>query len=78
MRCAGRLWRRQCGFNSKDLIGNGYAGFLSIEPHLSDFKGFAALEKDGISIARKDENKLSGFEAFKLAHDALVKIFSYC
>ncbi len=47
----------------------GYEGFLSLEPHLSDFAGFAALE---MNAAQKE--KLNGEEAFTLAHDSLMKI----
>lgn len=52
-----------------DLLAGGYHGFLSLEPHLADFTGFGALEKEG-----RIGNKLSGEEAFTLAHDSLVKI----
>ena len=55
----------------KKLKADGYKGFLSLEPHLSDFTGFAALAKNG-----KIESKLSGEEAFTLAHDSLVKILN--
>lgn len=58
----------------KDLFANGYNGFLSLEPHLFQFSGFAELEKDGISLAHSDRKILSGFEAFQLAHDSLLKI----
>ncbi|MDE5950322.1 MAG: sugar phosphate isomerase/epimerase [Acetatifactor sp.] len=53
----------------RQLKANGYRGYLSLEPHLSEFTGFSSLEKDG-----KIGKKLSGEEAFTLAHDALVKI----
>ena len=59
--------------NVKEILGrlktSGYSGYLSLEPHLSDFTGFSSLEKDG-----KIGKKLSGEEAFTLAHEALVKI----
>lgn len=59
--------------NVKEILGRlkagGYSGYLSLEPHLSEFTGFSSLEKGG-QISRK----LSGEEAFTLAHDALVKI----
>lgn len=51
------------------LKASGYCGFLSLEPHLSDFTGFAALEQNA---AHKD--KLEGDEAFTLAHTSLMKI----
>ncbi len=35
----------------KELYRTGYDGFLSLEPHLGDFKGFSALERE--------ENKLN-------------------
>ena len=58
-----------------DLYHNGFDGYLSLEPHLFGFTGFAALEKDGVSI--QDTGKvLSGSEAFTLAHDSLLKILA--
>lgn len=48
---------------------DGYKGFLSLEPHLSDFGGFAALEMNA-----SQKEKLNGEEAFTLAHDSLMKI----
>ena len=53
----------------KKLKAEGYKGYLSLEPHMTEFVGFAALEKNG-----KTEGKLSGEEAFTLAHDSLMKI----
>ena len=47
----------------------GYQGYLSLEPHLADFAGFAALEMNA-----SQKKKLGGEEAFTLAHDSLVKI----
>ena len=55
------------------LSDAGYDGFLSIEPHLAHFAGFALLEKNGISIS-KDASPLEGFDAFAMAHQALMKI----
>lgn len=59
--------------NVQEILGrlkaDGYSGYLSLEPHLTDFTGFASLEQGG-----KINRKLSGEEAFTLAHDALVKI----
>lgn len=63
-------------FIIKDLISNGFEGFLSIEPHLFDFKGFAELEKNVRSIRPADGRILSGLEAFTLAHSALQKILT--
>lgn len=59
--------------NVQEILGrlkaDGYRGYLSLEPHLTDFTGFASMEQGG-----KINRKLSGEEAFTLAHDALVKI----
>ena len=54
----------------KMLKKSGYEGFLSLEPHLADFAGFSALE-NGKS---EKKEKLTGEEAFTLAHESLVKI----
>lgn len=54
------------------LRDSGYHGFLSLEPHLADFAGFSALES-GKSAGEKPR-KLSGEEAFTLAHDSLLKL----
>lgn len=53
-----------------ELIGNGYEGVLSLEPHLADFTGFSALEQGN---GGKKE-KMSGTEAFTLAYQSLKKI----
>ena len=53
----------------KRLKETGYGGYLSLEPHLYEFVGFSALEKGG-----KPGGKLSGEEAFTLAHDSLLKL----
>ena len=50
-----------------DLIGS---GFLSLEPHLTDFAGLAALEQD----AQKRGAALDGKSAWKLALDSLQAI----
>lgn len=47
----------------------GYHGYLSLEPHLSDFDGFAALEQNAA-----EKRKLNGEEAFTLAYESLMKI----
>lgn len=54
----------------KSLLECGYQGFLSLEPHLSDFTGFSALEQ-GESVEKK---MLTGEEAYTLAYEALKKI----
>ena len=57
------------------LFAKGFNGFLSIEPHLFDFEGFAGLEAGGRRLPKFEEGqKLSGFEAFTLAHDSLLNI----
>lgn len=52
-----------------DLIGGGWRGFLSLEPHLTDFAGLAALEKDA-----KKRGGADGKAAWKTALDALRDI----
>ncbi len=57
------------------LFSAGFNGFLSIEPHLFDFEGFAGLETGSATLPAFEEGrKLSGFEAFSLAHDSLARI----
>ncbi len=53
----------------KMLKNEGYEGFLSLEPHLSDFAGFDALEQN-----TSQKKKLSGEEAFTMAYEALKQI----
>lgn len=57
-----------------ELLGkfkaSGYEGFLSLEPHLTNFTGLAGLEKE----VQERHTALTGEEAFKLAHDSLVGI----
>lgn len=55
-----------------DLIGGGWKGFLSLEPHLIDFAGLAALEQD----AKHRESTLDGKDAWKLALDSLKAILA--
>lgn len=55
------------------LKESGYQGFVSLEPHLTDFSGFAALEK-GPKKARKTE--ANGEEAFLTAFRALSGLLS--
>lgn len=57
-----------------DLFDSGFDGFLSLEPHLFDFAGFAGLEKDGVSMKGNSSKVLSGLEAFTLAYVSLKKI----
>jgi sugar phosphate isomerase/epimerase len=58
----------------KDLYSDGFKGFLSLEPHLFNFTGFAGLEKGENNIGGGPAKVLSGEEAFVLAHDSLLKI----
>lgn len=53
-----------------DLLGGGWKGFLSLEPHLVDFTGFASLEQN----AQKREASMDGESAWKTALDALKAI----
>ena len=57
-----------------DLIQNGYSGYLSLEPHLFEFKGLASLENTEHKTVIQTDKALTGFEAFSLAHEALQKI----
>ncbi|MBQ8802216.1 MAG: sugar phosphate isomerase/epimerase [Tyzzerella sp.] len=54
----------------RDLFATGYDGFLSLEPHLGNFKGFADLEIE----AKAQDKVFGGEEAFKLAHQSLLEI----
>ena len=53
-----------------DLLHGGWRGFLSLEPHLIDFTGLAALEQN----AKKRDSALDGKSAWKLALDSLCGI----
>lgn len=55
-----------------DLTGGGWKGFLSLEPHLTDFAGLAALEQD----PQKRGSALDGKSAWKLALDSLKEILA--
>ena len=54
------------------LTGGGWKGFLSLEPHLTDFAGLAALEQD----PQKRGSALDGKSAWKLALDSLQEILA--
>lgn len=54
------------------LKEGGYQGFLSLEPHLAEFEGLKALERDGASL--KGMQRLSGEQAFETAFAALKEI----
>ena len=54
------------------LNSSGYVGFLSLEPHLNNFKGFSELENGG-----KVQNvELTSIETFDIAVTSLKKILS--
>ena len=54
-----------------DLIGGGWRGFLSLEPHLTDFAGLQALE-----TGAKKRLLTDGKAAWKTALDALQGILA--
>lgn len=54
------------------LIGEGWHGFLSMEPHLTDFAGLAALEQN----AQHRNSAMDGKSAWKLALDSLKAILT--
>ncbi len=54
----------------KRLWDDGYEGFLSLEPHLGDFVGFAALEEEG----EAQKKPQSGADTFEVAVNALHDI----
>ncbi len=58
----------------RKLFEKGFDGYLSLEPHLFDFKGFAGLERGRDAVLSGSGQVLSGFEAFSLAHSALSEI----
>lgn len=62
----GQVQQVLCALAKRDFYG-----FTSLEPHLSIFDGFAALEKEGVSIA---EEKSDGEVLFTVASNALKKI----
>ena len=58
----------------KKMLSGGYRGFLSLEPHLGDFDGFHLLEQSDQKTPMDGKRKLTGEEAFTLAHDSLIKL----
>ncbi len=54
----------------KTLLDGGYEGYLSLEPHLTDFTGFGDLETG----EGKEKRKMTGEEAYTMAYEALKKI----
>ena len=59
-----------------DLYGNGFDGFLSIEPHLGSFKGFAELELNVKINAKISEMPDGGPKLFAAACEALKRIIA--
>lgn len=55
-----------------DLLNGGWKGYLSLEPHLTDFAGLKALEQD----PAKRDSALDGKAAWKLSLDSLRSILS--
>lgn len=51
------------------LNKSGYDGFLSMEPHLFDFAGFAGLEQEDVKKEKED-----GAFAFRKAFEALLQV----
>ncbi|MBO4767617.1 MAG: sugar phosphate isomerase/epimerase [Schwartzia sp.] len=58
----------------KKLFTSGFDGFLSLEPHLFDFKGFEGLERGRTASLSQSGQALSGAEAFAVAHRALCEV----
>ena len=56
----------------KSLLEEGYEGFLSLEPHLTDFTGVGTLEQNG----ELEQRKMSGEEAYTTAYRALKEILN--
>lgn len=55
----------------KDLDSSGYCGFLSLEPHLTDFAALNTLEQDAAKRGRTD-----GPSAFRCAYAALKAVLN--
>jgi sugar phosphate isomerase/epimerase len=57
------------------LFASGFKGFLSLEPHLFEFDGLGGLQREGHKIPTFEEGKkLTGLEAFTLAHTSLMNL----
>ena len=54
------------------LKADGYEGFISLEPHLTEFEGLKGLEREGASL--QGMQKMDGEEAFTIAFNALERI----
>lgn len=55
----------------RQLDQEGYRGFLSLEPHLSNFAGLALLEAD--PLRRKEQD---GIRAYRLAYQSLTDLLN--
>ncbi|MDH6363992.1 sugar phosphate isomerase/epimerase [Enterococcus sp. PF1-24] len=55
----------------EELVSQDFRGFVSLEPHLSIFDGFAELEKENVSISAEASD---GEKLFTVASDALKTI----
>lgn len=53
----------------RELDESHFEGFLSLEPHLTDFDGLNSLEKNVAEKKMKDQK-----EAYRIAHDALFDL----
>ena len=62
----------------KKLFEKGFDGFLSLEPHLFEFRGFSDLERGKATPLSESGHVFSGYEAFTTAHSALLEILSLC
>ena len=62
----------------KKLFEKGFDGFLSLEPHLFEFRGFSDLERGKTAPLSETGQVFSGFEAFSTAHSALLEILESC
>ncbi len=69
-----------CGYGNgklfeilSQLCENGFNGFLSLEPHLGEFKGFTSLEKGDMKLK---EYEGTSEDRFCLAYESLIKILN--
>lgn len=60
------------GYVVKTLFDNGFKGFISLEPHLGNFKGLAELELNGKSHVEKE----AGEDTFTLAATEFEKVIA--
>lgn len=57
-----------------ELIGGGWRGYLSLEPHLTDFSGLAALEQDPTKRGSVMDGKTAWSTALAALRDILGRI----